>query len=338
MNYRIMEDVLDIRQLSIGYLNKSEKKVVAENITETLKKGELVCLLGPNGAGKSTLIRTISGAQKPLEGQVLFEGKDISQVSSRQLATKLSLVLTERVHGGMLSSYEVVGLGRYPYTGWSGKLKPKDHEVVQWAIAMVGAQELAGRMLSELSDGERQKIMVAKALAQETEVMILDEITAFLDLPRRIEIMQLMRQLAKKDNKCVLMSTHDMELALKYADKLWLQPKNGKLVIGAPEDLVLDGSFARAFESEGIHFNMGKGAFEAQEPYHRSICLKGNGDGLLWTKKALERERIEVVNDAAISITVIAAKKGILWKVTSKAMEKEASSIYQLLQTIKEYD
>ena len=295
-----------------------------------------MCLLGPNGAGKSTLIRTISASQKPLDGQVFLEGKDIFQIASRQLATKLSLVLTERVHGGMLSSYEVVGLGRYPYTGWSGKLKSGDHKVIQWAIATVGAQELAERMLSELSDGERQKIMVAKALAQETEIMVLDEITAFLDLPRRIEVMQLMRRLAKKENKCILMSTHDMELALKYSDKLWLLPKNGRLAIGAPEDLVLNGTFARAFESEGIHFDMQKGAFESLEPYEQKVQLAGTGNELLWTKKAMERARIEVVADAPISVSVMRTENGMSWRLTSGRHNNETNSIYELLQTIKE--
>lgn len=333
-----MDSVLDLRELSIGYSLKSGNKVVAENITETLRKGELVCLLGPNGAGKSTLIRTISASQKPLLGQVFLDRKDIFQIAARQLATKLSLVLTERVHGGMLSSYEVVGLGRYPYTGWSGKLKAKDHEVIQWAITTVGAEELAERMISELSDGERQKIMVAKALAQETEVMILDEITAFLDLPRRIEVMQLMRQLAKRENKCILMSTHDMELALKYSDKLWLLPKNGKLAIGAPEDLVLNGTFAKAFESEGIHFDMQKGAFESQEPYQQKVQLMGAGNELLWTKKAMERARIEVVPDTTLSVSVTRTREGMSWQVSSGKLNKETNSIYELLQTIKEYE
>ena len=333
-----MEEVLKLERLSIGYSLRSGYKIVAGNISETLKKGELVCLLGPNGAGKSTLIRTISGSQKPLDGQVFLDGKDIFQISSRKLAQKLSLVLTERVHGGMLSSYEVVGLGRYPYTKWSGKLETRDHEVIQWAIAKVGAEELTERMLSELSDGERQKIMVAKALAQEPEIMILDEITAFLDLPRRIEIMQLMRQLAKGENKCILMSTHDMELALKYSDKLWLMPKNGELSVGAPEDLVLKGTFAKAFESEGIHFDMQKGAFQSQEPYYHKVALSGSGHELLWTKKALERARIEIVQDAEIAVSVLNGDNGMFWEINAKGKKKGTHSIYEMLQMINEDD
>ncbi|MEM1324419.1 MAG: ABC transporter ATP-binding protein [Bacteroidota bacterium] len=258
-----MEKTMTLTTLTVGYGSKRKPKVVSANISAELFKGELVCFLGPNGAGKSTLIRTLAGMQQPLSGEVFLQGENVHNISKGELAKKMSLVLTDRVQSGLLTAYEVVALGRYPHTSWSGKLTEADHAKVLEAIKTVGAEELALRSMAELSDGERQKIMVARALAQDPEIMILDEITAFLDLPRRIEIMQLMRKMAKEQNKCILMSTHDMELALKYADKLWLQPKNSKLVIGAPEDLILDGSFAKAFESEGIHFDMQKGAFES---------------------------------------------------------------------------
>ena len=222
-----MKRILKIENLSIGYQQGRENKIVAQDINVSLHGGELVCLLGPNGAGKSTLMRTISGSQSPLAGQVLLEGAVVHDLQARQLAKKLSLVLTERVQAGMLTAYEVVALGRYPHTNWAGKLTNKDHEIIQWSIEMAGANELADRVLSELSDGERQKIMVARALAQEPEVMILDEVTAFLDLPRRVEIMQLLRKLAHETNKAILLSTHDMDLALRSADRLWLLPKGG---------------------------------------------------------------------------------------------------------------
>ena len=246
-----LKKIVQLDRLSIGYSQKLDKKVVAQDISVDLHAGELVCLLGPNGAGKSTLMRTISGAQKPLGGQVLLDGNSVHEMSAPQLARKLSLVLTERVQAGMLTAYEVVGLGRYPHTNWAGKLTDYDHQIINWSIKMVGADELAGRVLAELSDGERQKIMVARSLAQEPQVMILDEVTAFLDLPRRVEIMHLLRSLAHSTDKAILLSTHDMDLALRSADRLWLLPKGGKLHVGAPEDLVLNGSFEEVFSSEG---------------------------------------------------------------------------------------
>ena len=173
-----MNKILELKNLTIGYTQRKQQKIVASNIDINLYGGELVCLLGPNGAGKSTLMRTISGAQKPLEGQVLLHDEKVHDLSARKLAKQLSLVLTERVQAGMLSAYEVVALGRSPHTNWAGKLTNKDHKIIQWAIEMIGANELANRILSELSDGERQKVMVARALAQEPEVMILDEVTA----------------------------------------------------------------------------------------------------------------------------------------------------------------
>lgn len=328
---------MTLKELTVGYRSKRKPKSISENITAELFKGELVCLLGPNGAGKSTLIRTLSGMQKPLLGHVFLQGEDVHKLSKAQLARKMSLVLTDRVQSGLLTAYEVVALGRYPHTGWSGKLSDEDHFKVLEAIKTAGAEDLTFRSMVELSDGERQKIMVAKALVQDPEIMILDEITAFLDLPRRIEIMQLMRRLAKKENKCILMSTHDMELALKYADKLWLQPKNGKLVIGAPEDLILNGSFAKAFESEGIHFDIEKGAFESQEPYLQKVALNGSGNEFLWTKKAMERSQIEVIEKAPVSIEVFSKDDRAFWTFRSQTQKKDIFSIYELLESIKNH-
>lgn len=171
------------------------------------------------------------------------------------LAKRLSVVLTEKVDSALLTAYEVVSLGRYPYTNWSGTLMATDHTIISRAFHRAGATDLAHRTLHELSDGERQRVMTARALAQEPQVMILDEITAFLDLPRRVEIMHLLRRMAHETNRAILLSSHDLDLALRTADLIWLLPKGGKLVAGSPEDLVLDGSFERAFQSERIVFD-----------------------------------------------------------------------------------
>lgn len=330
-----MKKILQIENLAIGYTQRNERKVVAQDITVDLHGGELVCLLGPNGAGKSTLMRTISGSQKPLAGRVLLEGVVIHDLSARQLAKKLSLVLTERVQAGMLTAYEVVALGRYPHTNWAGKLSDKDHEIIQWSIEMAGANELAGRVLSELSDGERQKIMVARALAQEPEVMILDEVTAFLDLPRRVEIMELLRKLAHTTGKAILLSTHDMDLALRSADRLWLLPKGGNLHVGAPEDLVLNGSFEAAFASEGVTFNRESGAFQTQHVYERAVELIGNGETAIWTKRALEREGIAIQPEANLKIEVVTNADKTKWLLHRNSHSDEFSNIYQLLSNLR---
>ncbi|MEM6646528.1 MAG: ABC transporter ATP-binding protein [Bacteroidota bacterium] len=287
--------MLTIEHLSIGYTApRTPTYVVAEAINLTLNEGELVCLLGPNGAGKSTLMRTIAGMQAPLSGSILIDGQNIHDMPARERAKRLSVVLTERVNAGLLSGYAMVGLGRYPHTNWSGTLGEADHEVIQWAIRVVGAEELAHRNVSDLSDGERQKIMLARALAQEPRMMILDEITAFLDLPRRVEAMRLLRRMARETNRAILISTHDLDLALRSADRIWLLPKGGPLQTGAPEDLVLSGAFEAAFANEGVDFDRQHGAFRVHNAVSGHVSLQGGGILRYWTQRALEREGLAI--------------------------------------------
>lgn len=331
-----MNEILELRNLAIGYTQRKQQKIVASNININLYGGELVCLLGPNGAGKSTLMRTLSAAQEPLGGKVLLHGEKVHDLPARKLAKKLSLVLTERVQAGMLTAYEVVALGRSPHTNWAGKLTNKDYEIIQWAIEMAGANELANRVLSELSDGERQKIMVARALAQEPEVMILDEVTAFLDLPRRVEIMNLLRKLAHTTNKAILLSTHDMDLALRNADCLWVLPKEGQLQVGVPEDLVLNGTLEMAFASEGVVFNRNSGAFQTKQLYDHSVQLTGTGEAVLWTKRALERAGIATDKEAPIKIEVQRKNGGNQWRLYQDYESKTVFTIYDLMVNVRQ--
>ncbi len=330
-----MESVIELENLTTGYKSLSDTKTITSGINTSLLQGELVCLIGPNGAGKSTLMRTISGDQKPIDGKVYLEGKNIHELTPKYLAKKLSLVLTERVQAGMLTSYEVVALGRFPYTDWSGKLKEADHQVIQEAISMAGANDLADRTLSELSDGERQKIMVARAFAQEPEVMILDEVTAFLDLPRRVEIMQLLKKMANESGKSVLLSTHDMDLALRGADRIWLLPKDGPLQIGAPEDLVLNGAFRNAFETEGMHFDSQSGAFKIHTNYDAAVSLVADGEAAIWTQRALERNGIRVDSDSKIEVSVKYDQNRPFWVINQGGSEMEVKSIYDLMSEIR---
>jgi iron complex transport system ATP-binding protein len=200
MNHRAAKQhVVMLAGVSTGYAaGRGRPRIVTEGIDVSLRAGELTCLLGPNGAGKSTLMRTIAGMQPPLAGSVHIEGRDVRLMSARELARVVSVVLTDRAATGMLSAYALVALGRHPHTNWLGKLTDADHAVVRQAMAITGAAEFADRLVTELSDGERQRVMVARALAQEPRTMVLDEITAFLDLPRRVEIMSMLGQLHTK--------------------------------------------------------------------------------------------------------------------------------------------
>ncbi|MDM3861803.1 MAG: ABC transporter ATP-binding protein [Aphanizomenon gracile PMC644.10] len=328
--------ILKTHNLTIGY--KTYQKTirnVAANISTSLQTGELVCLLGPNGAGKSTLLRTLAGMQPPIAGEVKLLEDDIYKLPPQELAKRLSLVLTEKIDVGMLSAYALVSMGRYPYTDWWGKLSSEDENIINWAIKSVGAVNLAQRNVSELSDGERQKIMIARALAQSPMVMLLDEPTAFLDLPRRVEIMQLLRQLARDTNQAILLSTHDLDLALRLADKIWLLGNHGILHVGAPEDLILSGAFADTFRSEGVEFNIFSGEFNLNIPYKGEVKLIGEGVAAIWTIRALERVGFTVLQggkSAPITVEVISSSQEVFWKVRKY---KAVSTHYSLYEVIK---
>ncbi|MAS37964.1 MAG: ATP-binding protein [Anaerolineaceae bacterium] len=326
--------VLNTHDLTIGYkATRRAVTVVAEELNLTLEAGELVCLIGPNGVGKSTLLRTIAGLQAPLSGQVLLNGDDIYRLSARELARRLSMVLTGRVEVGVLSAYELVALGRHPYTNWAGRLTAHDEAVVRWAIESVGAVALAGRNFGELSDGERQKILIARALAQEPELMLLDEPTAFLDLPRRVEMLALLRELAHETGRAILLSIHDLDLALRSADRIWLLANDGTMHVGAPEDLVLTGAFAEVFHSEGVTFDPQTGSFALHVERGGVVSLAGDGLPLIWTRRALERAGFEVVSNGTAALAKVTVRDGV-WQVTRHGENQQYESVHALVDAL----
>ncbi len=284
---------IQIRDLSIGYTGKNQVKVVASGITATIYSGELTCLLGANGVGKSTLLRTLSAFQPKLGGDILIEGKEIGTFSDKELSHVISVVLTEKPDIRNMTVDELVGLGRSPYTGFWGTLTQEDKQVVDHAIALVGIEPLHDRMIQTLSDGERQKVMIAKALAQQTPVIYLDEPTAFLDYPSKVEMMQLLYRLSRETDKTIFLSTHDLELALQIADKLWLMDREKGVRIGAPEDLSLDGSLDSYFARKGIVFDAEIGLFRVTNEYTRKMRIEGDGIRFLMMCKALKRIGIQ---------------------------------------------
>lgn len=239
--------------------------MVSQSITATLQAGELTCLLGPNGAGKSTLLRTLCAFQPPLSGELLLDGCPLESFTSQELATRIGVVLTERQDIRGMRVREMVAMGRSPYTGFWGKLSANDEAAVDAAIAAVGIQPLAQRMVHTLSDGERQKVMIAKALAQQTPVILLDEPTAFLDFPSKVEMLLLLAHLAHDMQKNIFLSTHDLELALQTADRLWLMGKETDgVVIGAPKELACSGALPHFFSGPGISFDAKTMRFEVK--------------------------------------------------------------------------
>lgn len=286
------ETTIRLRDLSIGYPDKHNTKRVAEHLNASIHSGELTCLLGTNGVGKSTLLRTLSAFQPPLGGTIDLLDRPLSTYDDRQLATVIGVVLTEKSDIRNMTVEELVGLGRSPYTGFWGTLKEGDRKIVHEAIARVRIEPLTQRMVHTLSDGERQKVMIAKALAQETPIIFLDEPTAFLDFPSKVEVMQLLHNLTHTLQKTVFMSTHDLELALQIADKIWLMDRTNGIAIGTPEDLSLEGKLSSFFSRKGITYDTETGFFRIDTDYRREIHLHGHGSRYAMVRKALQRNGI----------------------------------------------
>ncbi len=237
-----------LHHLSIGYQTKHGIRTVAEDINGAIRSGELTCLLGANGVGKSTLLRTLSAFLPKTGGEVLLEDKDLSEYTDKQLSRKIGVVLTEKPDVRNMTVRELVSLGRSPYTGFWGTYTKDDLQVVDEAISLVGITALSRRMIHTLSDGERQKVMIAKALAQETPVIFLDEPTAFLDYPSKVEVLQLLRRISRQAGKTIFLSTHDVELALQLADTIWLMTKGEPTAIGSPQELAQKGILSQFIE------------------------------------------------------------------------------------------
>ena len=231
------EETIRLSNLAIGYPGKHSVKIVAEGISESLQSGELTCLIGENGAGKSTLLRTLSGFLPALSGEISIMGKPLRAYREKELATVIGVVLTEKTNLQNMTVAELVGMGRSPYTGFWGRLSAKDRQKVDEALSLVGIGWLRERMVQTLSDGERQKVMIAKALAQETPIIFLDEPTAFLDYPSKVEILHLLHRLSQEMGKTIFLSTHDLELALRVADRVWLMKKGEPVQTGSPKNL-----------------------------------------------------------------------------------------------------
>lgn len=243
------------KDLTVGYRNGNRVSEVLEHLNVSLYAGELVCLLGANGIGKSTLLRTISGVQPALKGMIEINGRDLTTYSSKELSKLIGIVYTDRTLAGALTVEELVSLGRQPYTGFFGRLDAEDHKIVNDAIEAVGMSHKSHDYVATLSDGERQKAMIARALAQETPIIILDEPTAFLDVASRIETMQLLRQLAQSQQKAVLLSTHDVGLSLPLTDRLWLVTADSTVVEGTTEQLIADGTLNNLFPNRNVAFD-----------------------------------------------------------------------------------
>lgn len=247
---------LALSNLTVGYRSGRHVTRVLSGVTGSVAAGQMIGLVGPNGAGKSTLLRSVAGLQPSLAGEVRINGTPTSRMSRRQVAQALSTVLTDRVSVARLTCRDVVSLGRHPHSGIGGRLRPHDHAVVDESLTAVGAADLADAFIGELSDGQRQRVMVARALAQEPSILLLDEPTSFLDPPGRIALLGMLREVCTARNIAVVVCSHDIEPVMRYADTLWVAGHDTDVVIGAPEDLARNGALEAAFRTEGITFDL----------------------------------------------------------------------------------
>ena len=242
--------MIELKNLTTGY----GEHIVARSINSIIPEGNLISLLGPNGVCKSTLLRTLCAFQPAISGDIIINGTSLQELTQAQLSRIISVVLTERLDVRAMTVHNLVSLGRSPYTGFWGRLDEEDERQVRQAIDQVGISELYEREIGTLSDGELQKAMIAKALAQQTPIILLDEPTAFLDFPSKVEMMRMLHRLAHEMNKTIFLSTHDVEMALQLSDQLWLMTAEG-VHSGTPDELTADGSLADFIHIEGIHFD-----------------------------------------------------------------------------------
>jgi len=245
---------IETKNLHVGYQQKNSVNLIQQNISIQLAKGKFVGILGKNGIGKSTLLRTLTGVQEAISGDVIINGKNIKSYNYRELSTIISLVLTEQLPDSQLTVFDLVALGRQPYTNWVGKLEKKDLEKIRWALEQTETTALAHRYFYELSDGQLQRVLIARALAQDTQIIMLDEPTAHLDMHHTIKIFQLLKKLSQETNKTIIMTTHEVNLAIKGADQLILLTEKD-VVAGKKEALIANNSFDTLFSSEIVNFN-----------------------------------------------------------------------------------
>lgn len=310
---------LQTSNLQVGFKTGKQSRALFEPLSINLAIGELVCFMGSNGIGKTTLLKTLAGIHAPISGTI-----------TRNYSA--AIVLTDKISGSLMTVRDLVSYGRYPHLNWWLTLHDRDRELIDDAIRQVHLESIADKLLNQLSDGQLQMAMIAKALAQDANILLLDEPTAHLDLNNRVEIMNLLRLLARETNKTILVATHELDLALQTADKIWLATQDKKIVTGIPEDLVLDGTFDTVFQLKGFDLKTGK---ISHTPYRKTLVqLEGSGPEYLWTKNALERNGYELEADASTIIRISTVSEKINWELTHNNINTLFNSLAELLRAL----
>ncbi len=320
---------IKLEKLAVGYLQPGEAPFeVLKEVNLTASSGEMVALIGSNGIGKSTLLRTLAGFQPWFSGDIKIEGRSLGDFNPKEAARIISFVSTETIRVPNLSVFDLVAYGRFPYTNWIGMLSGNDKDIVSDAIQKVGLHGFENRSVLQISDGERQRAMIARALAQDTPVIVLDEPTAYLDVSNKYEIFHLLQNLAFNKNKTVVLSTHDLNIALREVDKLWLITPSGSFQ-GAPEDAVLNGWLNQLFSNQKIGFDEREGEFFFKKEFRAKVKVEGEGMPLSWTLRALNRKGYQIVMHAEPDFIVVVKENR--WEVNFHGKIKIVESLYKLL-------
>ena len=325
------KEILAVESLLIGYMLGKKRKILLPPLNARAYQGELIAMIGQNGIGKSTLLRTITGLQVAIDGNISINGKPINNYSRMDFAQHIGYISTEPVRVINMKVYDLVALGRFPHTDWLGKLTGNDKAIIMDSIKKVGMKSFINNYITELSDGERQRVMIARVLAQDTDLMVMDEPTAFLDIKSKYEIIHLLHDLSKRRGKTIIFSTHDLNIAVSEADKVWLLLQDS-FKEGAPEDLIISGAFDELFKDSLVRFNQTDGSFTFKNELKGTLNLKGEGVTRLWTEKALNRAGYSISDkDAEMLVEVIKLQEGTRWILENKTTKKEFSTVYDLV-------
>lgn len=324
----VKNEILKLDSLEIGYLWGRKKKILLSPLTATASKGEMISVIGMNGIGKSTLLRTLAGIQRQLGGAVFYGDKELREFTPAELARVTGYISTEPVKAGNMTVYDLVSLGRYPHTNWLGTLGDEDQAIIFNAMEKTSVVSFSGRYLAEMSDGERQKAMIARLVAQDTDVMLMDEPTSFLDVRNRFDILHLLYRLTREEGRTVIFTTHDLDMAIRHSDKIWLILETG-LLEGAPEDLILSGHFDNLFKSSSVHFNSVSGSYSFKNENRGAVYIEGSETYRHWTEEALKRAGYSISSERIFPVIEISGNKK--WTVSTSESVKEYFSIYEMI-------
>lgn len=322
-----MGSQIDIKNLTVGYHNQAAL-LINQNLR--LKQGEFVALVGKNGSGKSSLLRTLANFQPSKNGDIFINGINQQTINAADFAKLVSVVLTDKMSLGYNTVFDVVAAGRFPYLGMYGKLKEADIDVINKSLTLVGMSSFAKTLFDKLSDGQQQKVILAKALAQETPYIFLDEPMAFLDLPSKMELSHILHDLAKREKKGILISTHDLDLAIHTCHSMWLL-NNQKITVGMPEDLALNGWLGEVFNTGSVRFNNAIGHFEFESNRDKKVTvLCESSKELFWLTKALHRNNYLIVEKADITISKAINR----WEVIFPDKALEVNTLEELIKVL----